>query len=403
MTSQTSSVWRQLPRLVYISDVPVEAHMHGSLLLYRLLQRYPADRLRILEVLAMSDPARRLADVGYASCGTLFGRVRRSRFSAAFDRFLLLPLLSVNWPFDAFWRGFTPQAVLTVGHSIGCLLASRYAASRGLPLHLMAHDDVRRFLPPAGSRTSTERKFAAAYRYASSRLCVSPKLEEVYRDRYGIEGTVLYPASGDDTPLFDTPSAGPASGPFTIAFAGNIFSRGQLELLAKASRALARIDGRLLLFGPHDRSRLESAGADCSVVVLAGTLKSAELIKVMRSDAHVLLLPWTFDADEVADLSLSFPSKLTDYTATGLPILAWGPAGNPVDVWMKEVPDTLASVTDAAPEALLSALAVLAGDAGRRLQLGRQALIARQRYFSADIAARTFEAALATPDLPAAG
>ena len=38
-----------LPRLLYIGDVPVEASYHGSALLYRLLQTYPPDRLRIIE------------------------------------------------------------------------------------------------------------------------------------------------------------------------------------------------------------------------------------------------------------------------------------------------------------------------------------------------------------------
>ena len=38
-----------LPRLLYLADVPVEASYHGSALMYRLLQRYPADRLRVVE------------------------------------------------------------------------------------------------------------------------------------------------------------------------------------------------------------------------------------------------------------------------------------------------------------------------------------------------------------------
>ena len=38
-----------LPRLLYVGDVPVEASYHGSALIYRLLQRYPVERLRIVE------------------------------------------------------------------------------------------------------------------------------------------------------------------------------------------------------------------------------------------------------------------------------------------------------------------------------------------------------------------
>src|SRR5207253_10669972 len=37
------------PRLVYIGDVPVESTYHGSLLLHRLLQIYPPDKLGVVE------------------------------------------------------------------------------------------------------------------------------------------------------------------------------------------------------------------------------------------------------------------------------------------------------------------------------------------------------------------
>ena len=35
-----------LPDLGYVADVPVEASYHGSALVYRLLQRYPKEKLR---------------------------------------------------------------------------------------------------------------------------------------------------------------------------------------------------------------------------------------------------------------------------------------------------------------------------------------------------------------------
>src|SRR5690349_7624428 len=38
-----------LPRLVYIGDVPIESTYHGSILLYRLFEAYPADKLLIIE------------------------------------------------------------------------------------------------------------------------------------------------------------------------------------------------------------------------------------------------------------------------------------------------------------------------------------------------------------------
>jgi hypothetical protein len=163
----------------------------------------------------------------------------------------------------------------------------------------------------------------------------------------------------------------------------------------KVSELLARIGGKLLLFGPHNRANMEAAGMDMSVADLRGTLQSGDLIKAMRMEAHALLLPWTFAEDEIAELSVSFPSKLTDYTATGLPIVVWGPPNNPVDVWMKEVPDAMINVTDPAGESVYQALVSLAVDVRWRLQLGQRSLATGERYFSSDVAAGKFEAALA--------
>src|SRR6185503_21071612 len=56
-----------LPRLLYIADVPVEASQHGSALIFRLLETYPADRLRVVETGVPSQAERRLPGVTYAN------------------------------------------------------------------------------------------------------------------------------------------------------------------------------------------------------------------------------------------------------------------------------------------------------------------------------------------------
>ena len=55
-----------VPRLLYVADVPVESSQHGSALMFRALEQYPADRLRIIETGEASVPARRLPRVAYA-------------------------------------------------------------------------------------------------------------------------------------------------------------------------------------------------------------------------------------------------------------------------------------------------------------------------------------------------
>ena len=55
-----------LPRVAYIGCVPAERSYHGSLLLYRLLQALPPEKLRVVEgYLGPSQPDRRLPGVAY--------------------------------------------------------------------------------------------------------------------------------------------------------------------------------------------------------------------------------------------------------------------------------------------------------------------------------------------------
>ena len=82
MTFLKSPQWnkdmRSLPRLCYIGDVPVESSYHGSVQLYRLLQKYPAQNLVAVEQsLQRSMPDRRLANVRYEEL--------RTEYDAFFD------------------------------------------------------------------------------------------------------------------------------------------------------------------------------------------------------------------------------------------------------------------------------------------------------------------------------
>jgi hypothetical protein len=72
----------KLPRLVYLADVPVEASFHRSMLLYRLLEEYPPDKLLILEpTAARSSDSRRLQNVKHLPFWIGWPRLLHSRFA----------------------------------------------------------------------------------------------------------------------------------------------------------------------------------------------------------------------------------------------------------------------------------------------------------------------------------
>src|SRR5882724_4476706 len=70
----------QLPRLVYVGDVPVESTYHGSALLYRLFQDYPPDKLLVVEAgPGRSAAARRVQNVLYRQLSMGATRLRNTR------------------------------------------------------------------------------------------------------------------------------------------------------------------------------------------------------------------------------------------------------------------------------------------------------------------------------------
>jgi hypothetical protein len=114
-----------LPGIVYVGDVPVEASYHGSALLHRLLSEYPPERLTIIETAAESQPERRLPSINYASrpigkirwLNTRFHPYAVAWFAHAAKR--MAQQISLN--------GFDCEAVLTVAHGFGWLVAEEVA------------------------------------------------------------------------------------------------------------------------------------------------------------------------------------------------------------------------------------------------------------------------------------
>jgi hypothetical protein len=153
-------------------------------------------------------------------------------------------------------------------------------------------------------------------------------MEEEYRRDYGVPGEVLYPSRPKDYPLFEgvLQSYVRKTGPLVGAYAGRILLPGYARLIAELAKSLEPRGGSLLLYGPHSPGELKSWGLDRQNVVPQGVANPTELISRLREQADFVFVPMAFDA-EIANYNMrvSFPSKLVDYTATGLPLLIWGP------------------------------------------------------------------------------
>jgi hypothetical protein len=388
---------RPLPRLLYIGDVPVEASYHGSALIYRLLQSYPSEDLLVVEQsFQKSLPARRLADVRYEEISVRTGRLLKTRFAIDAAAWLML---TATFQERRIWNLlglFQPQAVLTVLHGFSCLAAASFASRNKLPLHLIVHDDWvnlgRHLRSPA--RKWIEQRYAQIYRQAASRLCVSPRMITEYRNRFGADGTLLYPSRATATPFFETPidrqKCEPR--PFTIAYAGSLNVRDYVRQLVVISWMLPKVGGRLLLFGPFDKEKLTTHGMNMDVADYGGLVNSVELISRLRREADVLFVPESFDDD--SGMKLSFPSKLTDYTAAAMPMLIWGPTDSAAVMWAAGEPGVAAVVTDRFGDDMGQMLERLSVDEDWRRSLAHTAGVVGKKYFSPECAISTFNDAL---------
>lgn len=374
-----------LPRLAYIGDVPVESSHHGSALLHRLLENYPAARLRIVETnLHRSSAGRRLPGVEYAAVPVGVPRLLRTRFTAWYSSWLTLAAGWRTGRLRAVLEGFEPEAVLTVPHGYAWLAAAAYARARQIPLHLIIHDDWPRVAKlPAPFRSWLDRAFGAVYRQAVTRFCVSPFMAEDYRERYGAEGEVLYPSRAAQAEVFAAPpetGARPPGG-LRVAFAGTLTTPDYWHSLQDLARSLRNLNGELLIFAPMSPDQAKGAGLTAANIALRGNVEAALLIQRLRTEADVLVVPMSFAETDRANMQMGFPSKLTDCTAAALPLLILGPEYCSAVRWARENPGVAEVVTDREANALDEALRRLSAEEHRR-SLGTAAAAVGRRYFS---------------------
>ncbi len=389
----------EFPRVLYVGDVPVESSYHGSALLFRLFQDWPPEVLRIIEGnLLPSQPDRRLPNVHYESLRVGWRRPLYTRFARWYSAWLSWTAARRVRQIPSLLSDFEPQAIVTATHGFSWLTAAAFARQRGLPLHLICHDDLPRVgLVPQRFASWFDRQFRQVYRSAASRLCVSPFMRDAYRIRYGSDGTVLYPSRAADCPVFDTPPERLKRNDhtFTVAFGGTINSPGYMRALKALATALEILRGRLLIFGPVTAEAAKQNDLAAPNIILCGLVTSGELMARFREEVDVLYVPMSFDSADRANMEAGFPSKLTDYTAVGLPLLVYGPPYCTAVRWAGENGGVAEVVENESPDVLSKAVQRLADSPASSLRLlGERALGSGRRYFALETVQRVFHNAV---------
>ena len=383
-----------LPRLLYIGDVPVQSTVAGAALLYRLLQKYPPSHLRVVEGnLAPSNPSHRLPHVSYETIFVGVKRLLQTRFTSAYTSYLFLRGSRIPRQLVRIFEQFQPEAILTVAHGFSWLPAAALAERYKIPLHLIVHDDWPSYaavLPWLKARAN--KRFGDIYRQATSRFCVSPYMMEKYQKRYGVTGSVLYPSRGEEVPNPEKPPNKLKSSDHSLVFvyAGSLNSKGYITALATLASVLENFGCSLIIYSSLTVAAIEKHGLQRSNVMVRSFIPQSELINTLVREADILFVPMTFGVEWRENMSLSFPSKLTDYTATGLPLLIFGPPYCSAVRWAKENPGVAEVVDQEDPQKLAMAVERLCQDPAYRSRLGVHASTKGQEYFSYTVITQKF-------------
>ena len=338
-------------------------------------------------------------EVNYRVLDVGIRRLLHSRLTPVYNSYLLSSSRQKYSQLIKVAREFQPEAILTVTHGFSWLIAAELAKYLNIPLHMLVHDDIITLTPvPSWYRAQFHRQLKNVYCQARSRWCVSPYMVEAYRARYGVTGKVLYPCRSAAIPQFDLPPQNTSLNTWKFAYAGSINTPGQVNTLISLATVLQKFQSELIIYSSLTSQWAKHIGLNLPNVELRSLVSSQSLVNTLRQEANVLFAPMDFDEGFKTHVQLCFPSKLTDYTATGLPILIWGAADSSAVRWAKENSGVAEVVDTPDIQALEMAVQKLHQKREYCYQLGLNALKTGREYFSYDNVANKFYQSI-TPSL----
>ena len=373
----------QLPRMLIVwSGLPCN-HLGAGILMRRLFADYPSDLLWALTAFRSKQIAAAFDPVPPPERQVAVPRIELAR--RCIDKVgLILNYLLIPW---TVWSGLRLvrkekiEAIFTVPLDQFTIAAYFIHRITGLPIYMYVMDD------PAGARR-TDGTQTLLYRTLMPRLVrackrvwgVSDGMCEYFEKTYQVTCLPLLPLL--DLGGFKKQRvrrADASNGSFHIVFTGSIYS-AQVDALRRLVHVVdkeSRENGsrknaiQLTLYTSLPAQAMERMGVT-GTNVRRDEVKHEDIPRVL-SEADVAFLPFSFDPGMRHIVETSFPSKIAEYLAAGLPILAHAPAYSTVALYCREHECGL--VVDQPDEALLrDALVRLSNDAALRERLSAKAL-----------------------------
>jgi glycosyltransferase involved in cell wall biosynthesis len=149
------------------------------------------------------------------------------------------------------------------------------------------------------------------------------------------------------------------------------------------ANALRKNGGRLLVYGEAP-PEAESVLRQEPNIEWRGRVDSSQVIQQCRAEAHAMYVPMPYLELDRPNAEISFPSKLADCTAVGLPLIVDGQEYCSAVRWARENRGVAEVMTDESVDALAGAVARLRDDPAHWIQLANEAIRRGQQYFGFD-------------------
>jgi hypothetical protein len=287
--------------------------------LYRLFEKYPADKLCVLHSKPLQSD-RVLPNVRYVEIGKVNRIVKRlsvTRFYpvAAFIEYILAKRIDASIATTV--EAYKPDVIVSVTFRFRWITAYKVAKKYKLPLHLILHDDVLT-AEKHGSRVSAMvvHDLKKAYRFAASRFCISPNMEAMYREKFGVQGQIIYPTfAKDDVIPALLPRMGGPKKTLRFCYAGGLYSSDFPKMLNLLAMVLKE-EGHVLTLFINWRKE---------------DLAAYDHLQMAHVDIRGFVLLNSFEEEE--PFRYNFSSKIIEYVYAGLPALFWGPSSSGAINW----------------------------------------------------------------------
>jgi hypothetical protein len=223
-------------------------------------------------------------------------------------------------------------------------------------------------------------------------------MSEIYRQRFGAASQVMYPTyKGAVESNAISPRVGRSVSSLVFAYGGSINSASDMDQIVTFARAVNARGHRLMAFTPqHEQLTARAASAGVAIDTHA-PVHSDELTARFRAEADCLLLPQSLADGDRALVATAFPTKWSDYSMLGLPVLVWAPPGSSSERFVNEHPGCAELVVTRRPRISNARSSRIERSPEHRQLLAETLMNVGRRAFSPQAAWAKFSQAIAMP------